>query len=102
MDVSSVGARTRQSSEVYLGASPRGSLALFRSAQALAALRGRDAVVPDDVKALASSTLAHRLMLAPEARLRGRNAAGILAEILEEVPVPVEGEIGVTAVASAG
>ncbi len=93
---------TREHPAISLGASPRGSLALFRSAQAMAAVRGRRAVVPDDVKALAVSALAHRLMLAPEARLRGRNAAGILAEILEEVPVPVEGEIGVTTAASSG
>ncbi len=93
---------TRGHPAISLGASPRGSLALFRSAQALAALRGRGAVVPDDVKTLAVPALAHRLMLAPEARLRGRNAAGILADILEEVPVPVEGEIGVTVAASSG
>ncbi len=98
--VTSVVRATRQHPAVSLGASPRGSLALFRSGQALAALRGRGAVVPDDVKALAVPALAHRLMLAPEARLRGRDAAGILAEILEGVPVPVEGEVGVVAVAA--
>jgi MoxR-like ATPase len=100
--VTSIIRATRGHPAVSLGASPRGSLALFRSAQALAALRGRSAVVPDDVKALAVPTLAHRLMLAPEARLRGRNAAGLVAEILEEVPVPVEGEIGVSVAASSG
>jgi MoxR-like ATPase len=83
---------SREHEAIELGASPRGSLALFRAAQALAALRGRVAVLPDDVKALVPAVLSHRLILAPEARLRGRNAAGILAEILALTPVPVEGE----------
>ena len=81
---------TRTSSTVELGASPRGSLALYRGAQALAALRGRPYVRPDDVKELAPDVLAHRLMLQPEARLRGRTAAAVVRDILETVPVPVE------------
>ncbi len=93
--VTSVVRATRGHEAVGLGASPRGSLALFRCARALAALRGRATVLPDDVKALAIPVLAHRLVLAPEARLRGRDAAGILAEILAMVPVPVEGAVGV-------
>ncbi len=101
--ITSVVRATREHPAIALGASPRGSLALFRASQALAILRGRLAVVPDDVKALAKPALAHRLMLAPEARLRSRDAAGILTEILESAPVPVEGEIGTaTSAASAG
>src|SRR5206468_2316421 len=74
---------TRDHPDVALGASPRGSLALYKTAQALAALRGRDYVVPDDVKTLVPLTLAHRLILRPDSELRGRTAATILAEILE-------------------
>ena len=85
---------TREHAAVMLGASPRGSLALFRACQALAALRGRDAVLPDDVKELAVPVLAHRLILAPEAQLRGRDVAAILAEIVTATPVPVEGSAG--------
>jgi len=74
---------TRSHPDVALGASPRGSLALYKTAQALAALRGRDYAIPDDVKALAPLTLAHRLIVKPESQLRGRNAEAILAEILD-------------------
>ena len=62
--------RTRQSGDVYLGASPRGSLALFRAGQARAALQGRDHVLPDDIKALAVPVLGHRVIVSPAARLR--------------------------------
>ncbi len=82
---------TRQSrlhSEVYLGASPRGSLALFKTSQARAALMGRDFVLPDDVKYLAEAALAHRVILGPAARLRDLSAEQVLEEILEKVPVP--------------
>ena len=79
---------TRVHQDVYLGASPRGSLALFRAGQALAALRGRDYVVPDDVKALAESALAHRLILNPAARIKGLVGGDVIAEILQIVPVP--------------
>lgn len=81
---------TRQNDAVELGASPRGSLALYRSAQALAALHGRSYVLPDDVKGLAADVLSHRLMLQPETRLRGRTPASVIKQILEVVPVPVE------------
>lgn len=85
--VHTVGA-TRQHPDVYLGASPRGSLALMRASQARALLQGRDYVIPDDVKALAVSVLAHRLIMNPEARIRASTAASIIAGILAELPVP--------------
>jgi MoxR-like ATPase len=80
--------RTRQSSDVYLGASPRGSLALFRTGQAVAALAGRDFVLPDDIKSLAIPVLAHRVIVGPAARLRELSAEKIVEEILENLPVP--------------
>lgn len=81
-------AATRQHQQVYLGASPRGSLALFHAAQALAAIRGRDFVTPDDVKSLVKPTLSHRLIIAPAARVRGVTASAVLDEVLGLVPVP--------------
>jgi MoxR-like ATPase len=81
---------TRRSDAVQLGASPRGSLALFRCAQALAALRGRGYVLPDDVKELAGDVLSHRLMLQPETRLRGRTPGTVVQQVLDAVAVPVE------------
>jgi MoxR-like ATPase len=81
---------TRDDPGVRLGASPRATLALHRAVQAWAAMQGRDFATPDDVKRMAPPVLAHRLMLALEARLRGRDAAALLAGILESVPVPVE------------
>lgn len=81
-------AATRQHQQVYLGASPRGSLALFHASQALAALRGRDAVLPDDVKMLVKPTLSHRLIIAPAARVRGATPSAVLDEVLALVPVP--------------
>jgi MoxR-like ATPase len=80
--------RTRQSNDVYLGASPRGSLALFRSGQARAALHGRDYVLPDDIKALAVPVLGHRVIVSPAARLRELSADRIVDEILHNTPVP--------------
>lgn len=80
--------QTRIHEEVYLGASPRGSLALFRTAQARAAMLGRDYVLPDDIKVLAVPTLAHRVILGPGARLRDLNASQIVEEILNSVAVP--------------
>ena len=80
--------RTRDHSDVYLGASPRGSLALFRGGQARAALEGRDFVLPDDIKALAVPALAHRLILAPGARLREQKPEAVVTQLLEEIPVP--------------
>ena len=81
---------TRANDAVELGASPRGTLALGRAAQALAGLRGRDYVLPDDIKALIPAVLAHRIILSPEARLRGRTVGQLLEEIVAAVPVPVE------------
>jgi MoxR-like ATPase len=80
--------QTRTHPEVYLGASPRGSLALFRGAQARAALQGRDFVLPDDVKALALPALAHRVILGPAARLRDTTSEQVVQEITKKVPVP--------------
>jgi MoxR-like ATPase len=80
---------TRTHPDVGLGASPRGSLALYKTAQALAALHGRDYVVPDDIKRLVPLTLAHRLIVKPESQLRGRTALMILAEILEHTALDI-------------
>jgi len=80
--------RTRNNADVYLGASPRGSLGLFRAGQARAALQGRDHVLPDDIKALAQPILAHRIIVNPAARLREVTAERIVQEILLSVPVP--------------
>ena len=79
---------TRQNADVYLGASPRGSLALFRTGQVAAALAGRDYVLPDDIKRLAVPVLAHRVIVGPAARLRELSAEKIVQEILETTPVP--------------
>lgn len=79
---------TRGHSEAYLGASPRGSLALYRVSQARAAMDGREYVLPDDVKALAVPALAHRVILNPAARLREVTADDIVQEILNTLPVP--------------
>ncbi|HEU5347864.1 MAG TPA: MoxR family ATPase [Ktedonobacterales bacterium] len=79
---------TRQHQQVYLGASPRGSLALFRGAQAYAALNGREYVLADDVKALVKPTLSHRLIIAPAARVRGVTPSAVLEEVLVTVPTP--------------
>jgi len=79
---------TRSHDEVYLGASPRGSLALFRTSQALAASLGRDYVLPDDVKRMAVPTLAHRLVLASVARIQEINAKDIIQELTRRIPVP--------------
>jgi len=82
---------TRKHAAYDLGSSPRGSMNLFRGARALAGVRGRDYVLPDDVKFLAPYVLGHRAILSSQSRLRGRDAAGVLQEIIETVPVPVEG-----------
>ncbi len=84
---------TRAHGEIYLGASPRGSLALFRTSQARAAILGREYVLPDDVKALAVPALAHRLIVGSAARIREVDAVDIIEEVLEKVPVP-GGEVG--------
>lgn len=80
--------RTRDFPDVYLGASPRGSLTLFRAGQARAAISGRDFVLPDDIKALAEAALCHRVILGPAARLRDMDATEVIDEILGSVPVP--------------
>jgi len=82
---------SRQHASVELGASPRGSLALYHTAQALAAINGRHYVIPDDVKRLARPVLTHRLITSAQMRLRGRDLAEIVTEVVESVPVPAEG-----------
>jgi len=81
---------TRDHEAVELGVSPRGTLALYRTAQALAALRGRAFVIPDDVKWLAPPVLTHRIIISPQTRLRGRRPEEVVSEIVDTVPVPVE------------
>jgi len=81
-------AQTRRHADVYLGASPRGSLALFRTAQARAAIQGRDYVLPDDVKALADPALSHRIIIGPAARIRNVDSRAIVKDVLNAVPVP--------------
>ena len=80
---------TREHEAAELGVSPRGSLALYRAGQALAALRGREFVTPSDVQLLAPAVLTHRIQISPQTRLRGRTPAQIVAEIAENVPAPV-------------
>ena len=80
---------TRIHEDVELGASPRATLGLYRCSQAYAAIRGRDYVTPDDVKVLAPYALAHRTILASQARLRGRSAEDVVIELLSRVEVPV-------------
>ncbi len=79
---------TRHHEDVYLGASTRGALALYRAAQAHAALEGRDYVIPDDVKTLADAVLSHRLIVNPSARIRSMTASNVMGDILSSVPVP--------------
>ncbi len=79
---------TRNHNNIYLGSSPRGSLALYRASQALAAIRGRGYVIPDDVKLLAKPTLGHRIIVTPAARVRAITSTAVLDEILQSVPVP--------------
>jgi MoxR-like ATPase len=83
---------TRKNKAVRFGASPRGSLGLMRTGQALAALRGRDFMLPDDIKHLAVPVLAHRLILTDEERLRGGTPEHLLEEIIEQTPVPAPTE----------
>ena len=79
---------TRDHPDVYLGASPRGSLALFMASRALAALEGKDYVVPDHIKALAEPTLAHRLIISPSARIKNVTPRQIIDDALKHTPVP--------------
>ncbi|MBM3127047.1 MAG: MoxR family ATPase [Chloroflexi bacterium] len=79
---------TRKHPDIYLGASPRGSLALYKTAQARAAIQGRAYVIPDDIKALAGAALAHRLIVSPAARLKNVDARAVVDELLHSVAVP--------------
>jgi MoxR-like ATPase len=81
---------TREHEAIELGVSPRGAMSLYRTAQALAALRGRPFVTPDDVKELVAPVLSHRIIVNPQARLRGRRPADVLGSVLAALPVPVE------------
>ncbi len=81
--------RTRDHEDISLGGSPRASIALYRASQALAAIRGNDFVLPDDVKRLVPAVMMHRMILRPESRLRKITAADVLEEILNDVPVPM-------------
>jgi MoxR-like ATPase len=87
----SLAAATRAHPDLALGISPRGSLAIYKAAQALAAVRNRDHVLPDDIKYLARVTLAHRLIVKPEAELRGRDARAILDDVLQNTPLDLGG-----------
>ena len=86
-----IAAATRGHTDLSLGISPRGSLALFKTAQALAAIRGRDHVIPDDIKYLVFATLSHRLILKPEAELRGRTSRMVLEDVLKSTSLDLGG-----------
>lgn len=88
--VVSVARATREHPEIELGASPRATLSMFWAAQAWAAIEGREYVLPDDVKAMAPHVLTHRLMISPQAQLRGRSPEELVGDIVDSVPVPVE------------
>jgi MoxR-like ATPase len=81
---------TREHNEVQLGASPRATMALYHSAQAWAAIQGRDFVIPDDIKFMAPHVLTHRLMVSPQAQLRGRQPNQLISDIVDSISVPVE------------
>jgi MoxR-like ATPase len=81
---------TRNHPDLALGASPRGSLALYKTSQALAAVQNREYVLPDDIKTLVPLTLAHRLILKPESQLRGRTTQSVLNNIVEQTELPLE------------
>ena len=86
--VASIAAATRNHPALQLGASPRGAIALLKAAQACAVLAGRDYVLPDDIKGMALPVLCHRLILTPEARIKGMTAEQLLTDLLKTVPVP--------------
>jgi MoxR-like ATPase len=79
---------TREHQDIFMGGSPRASIALFRCGQAYAAIQGFEFVTPDDIKQIAPHVLGHRLILRPESRLRKKTVAGAITEILNGVPVP--------------
>ncbi|ETW92495.1 MAG: hypothetical protein ETSY2_53280, partial [Candidatus Entotheonella gemina] len=82
--------RTRAHPDLALGASPRGSLALYKASQALAALNNRDYVIPDDIKQLIPPVLGHRLILKPEGQLRGRTTARVLQGVMDGVDIELD------------
>ncbi len=86
--VATIAAATRSHPSLQLGVSPRGAIALIRSAQACAILAGRAYILPDDVRRMALSVLSHRLILTPEARMKGVSAESILSRLIETLPVP--------------
>jgi MoxR-like ATPase len=86
--ITEIVAKSRTHRSIYLGASPRGSIGLLNVARAHAASEGRTYVIPDDVKALASAVLRHRIILHPDAEIEGVNPDDIVEEILREVKVP--------------
>ena len=86
--VAQIAALTRNHPQLALGVSPRGAIALVRAAQACAVLNGRDYILPDDVKRMALPVLSHRLILTPEARMKGQSAHQLLLALLGSVPVP--------------
>ena len=88
--VAQIAACTRNHPSLLLGVSPRGAIALIRASQACAVLAGRDYILPDDVKRMALPVLSHRLILTPEARMKGHSAQQILLSLLSSVPVPVK------------
>ena len=79
---------TRNHAKLYLGGSPRASLAMMKTAKALAAIRGRDFVIPDDVQFVAPHVLNHRLIMTPEAEMEGMTTEDLIQEIVHEVEVP--------------
>lgn len=87
-------AATRTHTDVSLGCSPRASINLFMASQALAAVRGRDYVLPDDIQYLAPYILTHRMVLKPESQLRGRSTTDVVREVLERRPLPIEEGVG--------
>jgi MoxR-like ATPase len=84
---------TRNHPDIELGASPRATMALYRAVQALAAVRGRNYVIPDDAKAMAPHVLTHRLIVNPQTRLRGRLPEDVIREVVDTVAVPVESTV---------
>lgn len=90
MYVASIVAATRREPALQLGASTRAAIALIHGAQACALLAGRDYIIPEDVQHMAQPVLAHRLVLSPEARMKGVSAQSIVQRVLQNVPVPVK------------
>jgi MoxR-like ATPase len=88
--IADIARATRKADGVELGASPRAALALYRAAQAHAAIRGRSYVLPDDVKAQATAVLRHRIFMGADAQMRGRTGATVVSEVLTRTPVPAE------------